>query len=427
MSRYQQQLSALVNYFKSGEKSPADFRVGMEIEHFILEEKSLKAVPYYGEQGIEGILNELAGSSWKPLYEAGKVIGLKGEKASISLEPGGQLELSILPQKTIGQVDRVYRDFLEELLPILRRGKKVMLAVGYQPESLIKDIPLLPKKRYQYMYQYFKTRGKYAHNMMKGTAAIQANLDYESEEDFKRKMQISYYLAPLIYAIFDNAPFFEGRLSRRTIRLVIWNNCDRDRCGLVEGVFAEDFGYASYAEYLLNRPAMIIEKGDRLVYVEKSLVKDIFEPGNDEEIEHLLSMVFPDVRLKKYIEIRMGDSLPYPYSLGYLAFWQGLLYNKRNLDILYGEAKSFTGRVMLEIRQKIERHGLKASFAGRPLFGKFKELLVMAGRGLRDEDKKYLTAIEEMVKAGLTPRQKTLNNLELGKKEALSWCQLKEG
>lgn len=426
---YQKKIDSLVDYFKSGEST--DYKLGLEIEHFILN-SNFEAVPYRGINGIEGILKSLEKKGWEGIYENENILGLKGKNADISLEPGGQFELSLYPLKSIKEINEVYNDFLYQITPIIETGEKILLAAGYQPVTKIKDIELLPKKRYHYMYNYFKDKGKYAHNMMKGTASIQLNLDYNSEEDFIKKMRVSYFLSPLIYFFFDNGPFFEGDIiSHHNIRSVIWDNCDSDRCGLFESVFNEDFSYEDYAEYVLNLPAIITMKSGNLIYTGKQLIKDIYDPLNftDKETEHLLTMAFPDVRLKKYIEIRMGDSLPYPYPISYVAFWQGLLYNPQVLAKLNKKAVKYTGEDINRIKNNIRENGLKSRDYGKPLLDFMIELLDMASISLNEEESIYLDFLREMVINNVLPKNKTLNqyNKSRNKISSLQWCKVQKG
>src|SRR5690554_6594215 len=189
--KYKEQKQRLLNYLKSGEKKEKDFKIGLEIEHFILKRDDLRAVPYFGDRGIEAVLRGLANEEWDKIYEGEHLVGLEGEIGNISLEPGGQLEFSTFPYQDISSIGEVYHRFLEEVKPILSYYKMNMVNTGYQPESRIRDIPLLPKIRYKYMYNYFRDKGKYAHHMMKGTASTHVNLDYRDEDDYNKKIRVA--------------------------------------------------------------------------------------------------------------------------------------------------------------------------------------------------------------------------------------------
>lgn len=421
---YYGQIKALVDHFKAGEKAESDFKIGMEMEHFIVNKDTLEAVPFLGEKGIESILEKLLAKKWQGEYEGNYLLRLYKKEASITLEPGAQLEISIMPCQKLAEIEKIYIDFLEDVLPILDKNNYLLLACAYQPQTKIKDISLLPKKRYTYMYNYLQKKGKLAADMMKGTASLQVNLDYKDEKDYRQKVQIAYYLSPIIYAIFDNGPFFAGKSwSKPSIRAKIWDNCDQSRCGLIPELWQEDYAYESYAKFLLNTAAIITKKNEKLIYTEDKLIKDIYDPNNFNlaETNHLLSMVFPDIRTKQFIEIRMGDSLPYPYNLAYVALWQGLLYDQNNLTYLASKVKSFNLYKYNKIKEDINQNGLQAKIEKQSVLDFFKSLVTLAKKGLNNKDKKYLQPLTKIL---IPPKLHTLNNLNKGKKEALSWCRL---
>lgn len=423
----QEKMKQLVHYFKSGEKDPDEFKIGLELEHFVLAGDSFKAVTYHGENGIEGLLSELADKGFEPVYEAGYLLGLKRDNYSIALEPGGQMELSLPPFRSIRESEELYLKIIDEIKPLLEKRNFFLMNTGYQVVSKISEIELLPKERYQHMFNYFKNKGRYAHNMMKGTAALHINLDYCNEEDFRKKIRTAYFLSPLVYYFFDNSPFFEGAVNyNASIRSIIWDNCDNDRCGYVQNLFKEDYSYSDYASYILNTPPIIVMKDDGLLFTGEKLNKDIFRDTvfNNEEIAHLLSMVFPDVRLKKYLEIRVGDSLPYPYNLSYAAFWKGLLYNEKNLDLLYMKALNYKREDLDFIKNSIRKEGIKSECYGIPLKEFMYQLIEMAENGLAEDEQKYLVSIKEMLEENSIPKMKTLSEYEKSGdlNSALAWC-----
>lgn len=427
---YKKQIDILVEYFDSNERN--EKLIGIEIEHFILEQETLKAVSYYQKQGIEDILKELKKSGWEPIYEKEYLVGLNKKEAAISLEPGGQIELSIAPREKITDIEKIYFSFLKEIIPILEARNKVLYTIGYQPVSSINDIPILPKSRYKYMFKYFNDKGKYAHNMMKGTGSLHINIDFYSEKDYIKKNRIANFLSPFIYAIFDNSPFFEGNICQNpSFRALIWDNCDSDRCGLINNLFKSNFDYQNYAEYVLNTPLIISKNEDKLKFTDDKLFKEVFDPCNysKNNIKHGLSMVFPDVRTKKYLEIRMSDSIPYPYNLGYVAFWKGLLYVEENVDYFYSQIKNYTEQTIKKVREQIKLKGIKANFppdSNNNILEFFKPVLKLAKNGLTTKERKYLSVIEDMIANEVTPKMVTLKKLNRGKKEALNWCNIND-
>jgi glutamate--cysteine ligase len=416
---YQKQIESLVSYFKAAESRKEDHKIGMEFEHLILKE-DLSAVSYSETQGIESLLQHLSQGSWEKVFEGDNLIGLQDEQRAITLEPGGQLELSVIPFADLEETEKIYLDFLEELKAILNKRNQKLAVLGYQPESSIKELSLLPKKRYDFMYKYFKNTGSYAHHMMKGTASVQLNIDYTDQKDYIKKLRVSYFLTPLIYYLFDNTPFFEGKkASNASIREEIWTNCDSDRSGIIPGIFDREFGYSDYAEYILNMPAIIDLKDGELVYSGSKKIKELLENQKKEQIEHYLSMVFPDVRTKKYIEIRAADAVPYPYNFAFAALLKAVFYNQDNLDYFYSQSLNYSQQEFLQFKSEIIES--KASQKRRILAA---DLFERAEKNAENNELKYLKKLKELYLNYGRPKFKTLNNLKQGKKEALSWCIL---
>ncbi|MFP4136626.1 MAG: glutamate--cysteine ligase [Candidatus Acetothermia bacterium] len=424
---HDEKVRLLVNYFKESEVEREERKLGLELEHMVVEKGSLEATSYYEEGGIEDLLFALSERDWDPVREGEHLLGLESDKASLTLEPGGQVEISIAPQEGLEELENVYAGFLEEAVEILERTGKKLLAIGYQPESSVEEIKLLPKKRYDYMYDYFADRGQYAHNMMKGTGSVHVNLDYTDEADYIQKNAVATYLTPMVYAAVDNSPFFEGQVHERgSTRARIWDNCDPERCGYLEGTFSDRFGYHDYAEYLLNVPVMIYRKGGELFYDKERRVEDVIAPDlTEKELKYLLSTVFPDVRTRSYLEVRMGDALPLPYSMAYAALWKGLLYDRENLGFLYRTCSEVDPGEYRNTREKVQRGERSGDGDLQELFSFYKELIRAAEEGLRPDEEKYLAPLKELAERYSTPKKRTLEGLEDGKEEALAWCDMK--
>ena len=422
---YSEKVDLLVDYFRGSEVASGDGKLGLELEHMVLDGETLETLSYREEGGIEDLLRALTEQDWEPVLEGGHVVGLTSEEANVTLEPGGQLELSIGPRDSLDELESLYREFLQEVLSILEKHGSKLMALGYQPESRVKDIEIIPKPRYDYMYDYLGDKGEYAHNMMKGTGAIHVNVDYFNETDYIKKNAVANYLAPVVYAVLDNSPFFEGEVyDAGSLRARIWDNCDPDRCGYPEGVFVGRFGYEDYAEYVLNVPVMVYKKDGNLVYEKEDKVSDIMDENTtEEELEYLLSTVFPDVRTKGHLEVRMADSLPYPYSLSYAAFWKGLLYDRKNLDFLYRRYRGVSPAEYSETREEV-RSGKGGGAVSDETFSFYRELLKAAESGLAENEVEYLEPLKKLTAEGETPKARTLNRLDRGKQRALSWCEI---
>lgn len=424
---YSKQIKEIANYFKNNEKDEKEFKIGVEFEHFVIDKDTLKTVSYYGEDGVESTLKELEAKGWKGDYEGEYLLGLSNEKKVITLEPGSQLEFSIKPQRNIQDIEEEYFNFLKEIVPILERKNQGLIAIGYHPETKIDEIKILPKTRYDYMFNYFKNKGSHAHNMMKGTASLQIAIDFKSEEDYIKKFKIANALTPVLYAMFDNGFYFEGgQWDRYNLRTYIWQNCDDDRSGIVKGTFDKDFGYEKYGEYILNGPIIFMDDGKEMYFTGNKPFKEMFNPENYsmEELEHALTMFFPDVRTKKYVEIRMMDSVPYPLNLAAVALWKGILYDEDNLNRVYEYIKDINMEDIDKSKNNIIQKGLDGELKDKTVFELGKWLIELAKTGLEEDEIKYILPLEKMIMDKKNPYELIKEKEALGKKEALNWCIL---
>ncbi|AEF93658.1 Glutamate--cysteine ligase [Desulfotomaculum nigrificans CO-1-SRB] len=425
--KFERQVSQIVNYFKNNEKPRTDFRLGVEFEHFIVDKDSLRAISYYGTNGVEETLKELLSLGWQGDYEADFLIGLHNNGTTITLEPGSQVELSIRPQATIKDIENEYLSFLKQIIPLLKEKNQILLTLGYQPETKIAEVQFIPKQRYAYMSDYLKKQGKYAHNMMKGTASMQVSVDYASEADFVKKFKVTNCLAPVIAAVFDNAPFFEGEIwPQHALRMVIWQNCDDDRCGIAVKDFKDGWGYSEYAQYILHTPPIIINKGGSMTYTKDKTLQELFDPDNytREELEYMLTMVFPDVRAKSFIEIRMADSCPYPLNFAGVALWKGLLYHDENLNMLYQKFADITVEDINRAKHDVIKEGLAARLKGTAIYELAVNIVNLAKAGLPAEERDYLRPLETLLEEKKTPVAVTKEEIHEGKNSALQWCVL---
>jgi glutamate--cysteine ligase len=416
------QKSKIVSYFKRGEKEKSEFKIGAEFEHFIIDKNTLETISYYGDKGVGNTLEQLLHKGWSGKYEGQHLMGLTKGGNNITLEPGSQLELSTKPCKSIYEIENEYLSFLKDIVPILNEKNQYINSLGYQPESKIEEIPFIPKDRYKYMSEYFKGRGKYAHNMMKGTASLQVTLDYCSEDDFMKKFRVANALSPIISFMFDNAPFFEGELwTKNTLRTHIWNNCDDDRCMVVPKALDKSFGYEDYSEYILNTPPIIIRRNNEFLYTARKPFKEIYDPNEFtiEELEHVLTMYFPDVRAKKFIEVRMADSVPYPFNISGIALWKGLIYDQENLDYLYDHLEMISNDCVRKKKAEIIESGKNTSVMDKNIFEVCRDIIALSERGLDREEAKYLLPLKELAYNERTLSLEIKEKIKLGKHRAL--------
>ncbi len=421
----------IIKLMKDGEKTPKDMKLGVEIEHIVVNKKDYSSVTYYGDNGIEGLLKQLLakGDGYQGVYEDGYVVGLKKEDIDITLEPGGQLEFSTRPCNKISYLQKNYEEFLEEIDPILKQKDQKLLGIGYHPVTRISEIPFNPKKRYQWMSKYLQSKGNCALNMMKGTAALQVTIDYMDAGDFSKKFRVANFLTPLLYLFSDNAPFFEGEFyEKQGLRAMIWENTDNDRSGVVPSAMNKRFTYSDYAEYLIEVPAICIKKEGVLESSGSKTIKEIYqseEKIEKEEAEHLMTMVFPDVRCKNFIEIRAADAMPKKELFAYVAFLKGLFYNQESLNILYELSLDYSIEDVIKGKHEMMRMGFEGRYCGES----FKELgskfIGMSKCGLGSEERTLLEPLEERVRRGKTLSQELKEECKEDKIKGLQRLEIK--
>ena len=414
-------LEKMIDYFRQGETKKQ--RIGTEFEHLIVRKDNLATIAFE-ENGIEDILLGLSEKGWSKVKEGEHLIGLKNNKAEITVEPGGQFEVSIYPCEKISEIKEVYASFLADLKPLLAKKNYYLLTLGYQPESKISEINWNPKKRYKIMSNYLEKRGDCSHNMMKGTASLQITFDYKDQADFKKKITIFNALSPLLAIISDNSPFFEGEIFKNNaLRTYIWDETDPIRTGIIEETLTTDFGYQDYAEFILNSAPILIKRNGEYIATNEKKVKEIYQdkPLSKKELEHILTMVFPDVRVKKFIEIRMMDSVPPNFSFALLTLLKGLIYNQQNLDKLFNWTNQLSAEEIVDLRKEILLEGFSATLQGKSILEIAKELLVWSKSGLNSEEEEFLKPLENNLNLALNPALKIKKEFSKSKdkKEAL--------
>lgn len=384
----------LVAWFEGGSKPRENFLLGTEHEKFVFRQSDFSPVPYDGADGIGrilGLLSERYG--WAPVYEGPNIIALTRGNASISLEPGGQFELSGAPLATIHQTCDEVNSHLAELKPICDELNIGMIGVGFNPKWPRDAIPVMPKGRYDIMRRYMPTRGSLGLDMMLRTSTVQVNLDYANEADMVAKMRVSMALQPVAVALFAASPFVEGRaIHFQSYRSHIWTDTDPDRCGVLPFVFEDGFGFERYVDYLLDVPMYFVWRAGRYIDVAGQSFRDFIDgklPGLPGEratmgdfIDHL-STVFPEVRLKRYIEMRGADAGPWRRLCALPALWVGLLYDDLALDAATGLVSTFSAEDHVRLRRDVPRYGLNTPFGGQSLRELARDVLAIARDGLR--------------------------------------------
>ena len=399
---YEDKVEKIVDFIKSGEKDEKDFKVGFEVEHFVVDKNSLETVRYEGENGIRESLEELKGLGYEGIYEGEYIMGLHKDGASISIEPAAQFEISLDSQNSIDKLFETYKKTMTEIIPIFDKKGQLLVEVGYQVKDKIADIPRIPKERYKFMYEYFeKYAGPMAHNMMKGSASLQVAIDYSDEDDFRKKYFLANALSPFFYSIFDNAYIFEGEVyENHNIRQSIWENCDKDRTGIYPFSFDNDLSYEKYAKKILATPSIFIKKDGKDIATNEKTFEEIFdEDMSDEMVFHALSIVFPDVRVKKYIEIRMPDNMPFPYNFAAVSLIKNIFYDKEVLDYAYNLLAGFTYQKAQDLKKITVLRGIQAMYEDKKIYEWMLEII-----GQIKEDRKYIDPLRDLLEEQKTPR-----------------------
>ena len=398
----------ICQWFKDGEKKRENWLIGTEHEKFLFKKNDFKRLSYQDLKGIKFILNKLAEEeNWEKISENNNLIGLKHKSgSSISLEPGGQFELSGAPLKNLHMTCNEAGLHLNLMKKISNELDFVMLGLGYDPISKRDQINWMPKDRYEIMKNHMPKVGNLGIDMMIRTCTIQVNLDYLDEKDMIKKFQTSLALQPIATAIFSNSPFIEGKLSKYlSLRAYTWTDTDSERSGFPDIVFSKDFGYEAWTEYLLSVPMYFIyDNGKYYDVAGKSFSKFMdgklegFEgkfPSLSDWEDHV-TIAFPEVRLKQYLEMRGADGGPWNRICALPAFWVGLLYDKKSLDDSFHVAKKFMdGSLLEESRISAAKFGLNGIIGDSKIIDVAQDLLNISFEGLERRNFKDKNGISE--------------------------------
>ena len=370
MSIHDENVKAIVDYFKSGIKNKSETgKLGVEIEHVVVGEHS-RAISYSEEHGVRWILEQLSSDYPKKMFgDEGDLLGLAAEGKTITLEPAAQLELSTGPYEYAAELQDDYSAFQHHLVQLAGDSGMRAVAIGYHPTAKADDLELIPKQRYRFMDEHFAKIGPFGRCMMRGSAATQISIDYYSVDDCLRKLRLASAIAPLLALVCDNSPVFEGKpRTHHMVRTEIWQKCDPARCGIVPGALNADFTLEAYAEYVLRTPAIFgIGPNGRSFATDKTFDELYADaPMNTAQVEHALSLFFNDVRLKTYIEIRPADSMPLPFVMAYAALIKGLFYSNDSLDALDELTAGVNETAIEQAKEALMADGYDAVVYGRP-------------------------------------------------------------
>jgi len=420
----------LVRYLESGCRSKSEFKIGTEHEKFVFRKSDLKRPPYDGADGIRAIFEATTKHGWVGHDEAGHLVLLRNKDgASITFEPGGQLELSGAPLDTVHETCNEVNTHLWQMKQVGEELGIGLVGLGFDPKWTREEVPWMPRERHLIMRRYMPTKGSLGHDMMIRSCTVQVNLDFESEADMVRKMRVSLALQPIATALFANSPFTDGKPNGyMSYRSHVWTDTDPDRCGPLPFAFDSDFSFERYVDFALDVPMYFIYRNGGYVDVAGKSFRD-FLAGKLEGLEgelptmtdwdNHLTTLFPDVRMKRYIEQRGADSGPWRRICALPALWVGLLYDSIALDAACDLIADWTEQDREQLRLGAPQYGLRAPFDRREggMLALAKCVLEIARKGLDRRghidsqgrsEAHFLGALDEYVECGQSPAARQL-------------------
>lgn len=414
----------LAEYLAEGCKPKADWLIGTEHEKFGFCTDNLEPLPFAGERSILTVLEGLRdGRGWAPLEEGGNLIGLTKDGANISLEPGGQLELSGAPLETIHQTCDEVNEHLADVKEIADKVGVGFIGLGAAPIWTHDQMPMMPKGRYKLMDSYMQKVGTMGQTMMRRTCTVQVNLDFATEADMVQKMRVAIALQPVANALFASSPFFEGKPNNnKSWRGVVWRHLDAARTGMLPFVFEDSFGFEAWVEYALDVPMYFVYRDGQYVDALGMSFRDFLKgelpalPGETPTLsdwaDHLTT-IFPEARVKKFIEMRGADGGPWRRLCALPAFWVGLMYDQNALDGAWDLVKDWDADTREGLRIAASRDALQAEVNGVRMHDLAREVVALSEAGLKararpgsgglvPDETHFLSALKESIDTGKT-------------------------
>ncbi len=416
-------------FFHNAGKTRDRWRVGTEYEKVGIDRHTAKAIPYSGRSGVEFILRELIDRfGWEPEEQDGHIIALIRGKAQIHLEPGGQIELSGEPCESIHCTHAEFTQHIRELLEVAEPLGVVFLGLGMQPVSRLDEIEWVPKKRYRIMGPYMPKVGTLGQRMMKQTATVQANIDFSDEKDAMAKFRTGMGLTPILIAMFANSPISDGQLNGyRSYREHIWTDTDKSRAGLLKFAFSPDVSFVHYVEYALDVPMYFIIRNRDYIDMTHMTFRQYLQRGYNGEHATLedwdahLTTLFPETRIKRYIEVRSADSQPPELMPALPAVIKGAFYDADCLQAAWDLVKGWTWDERMEVYLDSHQNALATRFRRHSLLDLAKEMLDIAWEGLRrqnavndlgDDETIYLNPLKTLLAHGKCPADRLIEKWE---------------
>jgi glutamate--cysteine ligase len=417
----------LVDYLASGCKPKRDWRIGTEHEKFVFHLGDHRPVGYDEPEGIRALLLGLTRFGWEPVFEGERVLALTSGQCSITLEPGGQFELSGAPLDSIHQTCAELHTHLAQVREVAGELGLGMIGLGFEPKWRLQDMPRMPKGRSEIMRRYMPKVGTLGLDMMHRTCTVQVNLDFASEADMVRKFRASLALQPVATALFAASPFTEGQKNGfLSYRSQVWTDTDNDRSGMLDFVFEEGFGFERYVDYLLDVPMYFLYRDGAYLDVAGQSFRAFRQgklPALPGELPYMgdwsdhITTAFPEVRLKRYLEMRGADGGPWRRLCALPALWVGLLYDQTALDAAVALTRDWRVAEIRALRDQVPKLGLKTPFRGGVLRDVALEVVTLAHDGLHrraqlngsgDDETCFLDTLFTIARSGKTPAEELI-------------------
>ncbi|WP_435139374.1 glutamate--cysteine ligase [Pseudopelagicola sp. nBUS_19] len=421
----------LAEYLEAGCKPRDKWSIGTEHEKFGYCKNTLNPLPYEGKRSILAVLQGLRDRhGWKPIDESGKLIGLEKGGANVSLEPGGQLELSGAPLENIHQTCDEVNEHLKDVKDIADKIGVGFIGLGAAPVWRQEDMPLMPKGRYRLMDSYMRQVGSMGTTMMRRTCTVQVNLDFSSEVDMVQKLRVALALQPVATALFANSPFLDGKPNgHKSWRSRVWRDLDSDRTGMLPFVFEDGFGFEAWVQYALDVPMYFVYRDGKYVNALGMSFRDFLKgdlpalPGETPTLsdwaDHLTT-AFPEARIKKYMEMRGADGGPWRRLCALPAFWVGLMYDQSSLDAAWDLVKGWDTETREALRVAASQSGLQACVGSINMLATAREVIAISEAGLKArarpgaggliaDETHFLNALVESLESGKVPADELLD------------------
>ncbi|MDV4169527.1 glutamate--cysteine ligase [Rhodovulum sp. FJ3] len=422
----------LAEYLESGCKPTEDWRIGTEHEKFGYCKDSLMPLPYEGERSVLAVMEGLRDlHGWAPVLEADKLIGLEKDGANVSLEPGGQLELSGAPLRTIHETCDEVNTHLRDVKDIASKVGVGFIGLGAAPQWSHEQMPVMPKGRYKLMTDYMDSVGTMGKTMMYRTCTVQVNLDFASEADMVQKFRVALALQPVATALFANSPFLDGKPNgMKSWRSNVWKHLDDARTGMLPFVFEDGMGFERYVDYALDVPMYFVYRDGKYINALGQSFRDFLNgklPALPGEVPTLsdwadhLTTIFPEARIKKFMEMRGADGGPWRRLCALPAFWTGLMYDQTSLDAAWDLVKGWDTETRQAWRDAAPVDALQASVGGTSMRDLAAQVLEISREGLKrrampgaggmiPDERHFLHALEDSVESGKTPADELLEH-----------------